>query len=216
MGLNAYEIKDDCRRNLIKYTIKAFSLIPTIDHPVILDIGCGTGESALALVEISNGKIHAVDSDNACISLLKEKVNLLNYTDRIEVIQGSVFDQNLLQYKYDIVLAEGLLNVIGFVKGLSVLVKYLKQSGYLIIHDEFQNDAEKKTLFRKYNLELINTFELDENIWWNEYFCCLERSIKNIDNDFLFKKEINELIEFKNNPRNCRSIYYILHRVLKV
>lgn len=34
-----YDIRDSCRKNLVKYTIKAFSCIPEIDHPVILDIG---------------------------------------------------------------------------------------------------------------------------------------------------------------------------------
>ena len=36
--------KDDIRKNLIKYTHQAFQLIPKLDRPKILDIGCGTGE----------------------------------------------------------------------------------------------------------------------------------------------------------------------------
>jgi len=215
MSISTYEIKDRCRKNLLKYTIKAFSLIPPIDEPLILDMGCGTGEPALALIEICNGKIDAVDSDKACVTLFKEKVDSLNYSDRIKVISGYVFDQNLFQDKYDIVLAEGLLNIIGFDKGLPLLIKYLKKSGYLIIHDELKNDTEKKSLFGKYGLELMNSFELDESIWGNEYYRCMERSIKNMSNDSLFEKEIDEIREFKNNPENCRSVYYILYKAPK-
>ena len=36
MNLNAYEIRDKCRGNLNKYTIKAFLSIPKIDNPLIL------------------------------------------------------------------------------------------------------------------------------------------------------------------------------------
>nr|WP_282432477.1 MULTISPECIES: class I SAM-dependent methyltransferase [Pelotomaculum] len=77
-----------------------------MDQPLILDMGCGTGVPTLALLEICNGKIYAVDLDNSCLLWLKEKVNLLNYSDRIKVIHASVFDQDLFHEKFDIVLAE--------------------------------------------------------------------------------------------------------------
>lgn len=213
MKLNTYEIRDNCRRNLAKYTLKAFSCIPKIDNPAILDVGCGTGEPVLALLEICNGKIYAVDSDKACVSILNEKVNALNYSNRIKVIHASLFDTNLFREKFDIILAEGLLNVIGFENGLPILIKHLKQMGYLIIHDELHNDAEKKNLFQKYNLKLLSSFILDEDVWWNDYYFCLEKSIKNKDDELLFEKEINEIIEFKKNPKSCRSIYYILKKL---
>ncbi|MCO1604383.1 class I SAM-dependent methyltransferase [Desulfosporosinus nitroreducens] len=211
MSPNSYKVRDSCRKNLVKYTMKAFSLIPPIDNPVILDMGCGTGEPALALLEICNGKIYAVDSDIECVSVLNEKAKTSGHADRIKVINGSVFDRNMFQNQFDIVLAEGLLNILGFETGLPLLINFLKQRGYLIIHDQLQNDAKKRALFTKYNLNLLDAFELDENIWWNEYYCCLERSIDNIE-DTLCQKEINEIIEYKKDPENCRSIYYIVAR----
>lgn len=209
MNPNPYEIKDRCRRNLNKYTFKALSSIPQIDKPLILDMGCGTGVLTLALTEIRNGRIYAVDSDDSCLLWLKEKVKALNCADRIKVIHASAFDENLFDEKFDIVLAEGLLNVIGFQMGLPVLIKYLKDSGYLIIHDEFKSDREKRVLFKKYNLELLNSLVLDENVWWDDYYRCLEKSIST-ENEGLFEKERHEIIEFKKNPEIFRSIYYVL------
>ena len=211
MNPNPYEIRDRCRRNLNKYTLKAFSLIPQIDKPLILDMGCGTGVPTLALMEISNGSIYAVDSDDSCLLWLEEKVKALNCADRIKVIHASVFDKNLFDKKFDIVLAEGLLNVIGFETGLPVLIKHLKDIGYLIIHDEFKSDREKRALFKKYNLELLNSFVLDENVWWDDYYRCLEKSISK-ETEGLFEREINEIIEFKKNPEIFRSMYYVLKK----
>jgi len=166
------------------------------------------------LLEICNGKIYAVDDDMACISALQEKVKASNYADRIKVIHGSVLDQSLLpDKKFDIVLAEGLLNMIGFATGLPLLIRFLKPNGYLLIHDELNNDAEKRELFKKYNMNLLSSFELDENIWWNEYYSCLQRLIGNTE-DVLWQREINEINEFKKNPKSCRSIYYIVARNL--
>jgi cyclopropane fatty-acyl-phospholipid synthase-like methyltransferase len=211
MNLNPYEIRDSCRRNLNKYTIEAFSSIPPINKPLILDMGCGTGVSTLALTKISNGKIYAVDSDNSCLLWLEEKVKALNCADRIKVIHASVFDENLFDEKFDIILAEGLLNVIGFETGLPVLIKHLKDIGYLIIHDEFKSDREKRALFKKHNLEPLNAFVLNENVWWEDYYRCLEKSISKKD-ERLFEKEHNEVIEFKKNPEIFRSRYYVLKK----
>ncbi|HBW35357.1 hypothetical protein [Desulfosporosinus sp. BICA1-9] len=102
--------------------------------------------------------------------------------------------------------------MIGFEKGLAILIKYLKNNGYIIIHDELNNDTEKRIIFERCNLELINSFELNENVWWNDYYYYLEKAIKQIDNNSLFQKEINEIVEYKKNPKIFRSIYYVLHK----
>ena len=101
--------------------------------------------------------------------------------------------------------------MIGFETGLLMLIKYLKAIGYLIIHDEFKNDREKKDIFKKHNLELLNSFVLDENVWWDDYYGCLEKSIIK-ENEELFAREVNEIIEFKKNPEIFRSIYYVLKK----
>lgn len=210
MTTNRYEIKDRCRKNFNPYTLKAFSCIPVIDNPVILDIGCGTGVPTIALMENCNGFFHAVDSDASSLQWLKEKVTALNYTDRIQIIHASVYDSDLFTEQFDIIVAEGLLNVTGFEKGLSILLNYLKNDGYLMIHDELKNDTEKRKLFEKCNLQVLTSFELNEEVWWNEYYSCLEKEISALENDSLLGNEKNEIEQFKKNPARCESIYYVL------
>ncbi|MCP4129453.1 MAG: class I SAM-dependent methyltransferase [bacterium] len=210
MNPSSYEIKDECRKNLSKYTIQAFSLIPEIENPVLLDIGCGSGVATVALAEKFNGMIYAVDPDQSSLNRLKEKVAALDYADRFKIIHGSLFDNSLVNNTFDIVVAEGLLNVVGFEKGLPALMKLLKKNGYLLIHDELKNDSEKRKIFRKNDLVLLDIFQLDSTVWWDEYYCCLEAKIKSIDNDSLFGQELNEINECKKNPDAFQSIYYIL------
>jgi len=210
MTTNRYEIKDRCRKNLNAYTLKAFSCIPVIDNPVVLDMGCGTGVPTIALMENCNGIFYAVDSDASSLQWFKEKVTALNYTDRIQIIHASAYDSDLFSEQFDIIVAEGLLNVIGFEKGLSILLNYLKNDGYVLLHDELKNDTEKKELFKKYNLQVLTSFELNEEVWWNEYFSCLEKEISALENDSLCEDEKNEILHYKKNPALCRSIYYVL------
>jgi predicted RNA methylase len=73
MNSNIYEIRDNCRKNLNKYTLRAFSLIPKIENPLILDMGCGTGVPTLALMEACNCSMYAVDVDNLSLLWLFRK-----------------------------------------------------------------------------------------------------------------------------------------------
>ncbi len=208
--MNLLEIKDECRKNLNKYTRKAFSMIPGIDKPIILDAGCGTGVPALALIEFCNGKIFAVDPDQSSINWFREKVTARKLNDRIIIINDSILNPSLFNFKFDIILAEGLLNVIGFEKGLQILVNYLKKERYLIIHDELKNDSQKRRYFKSNNLKLLHSFQLNEQVWLNEYFHCLKSKIELYENKNLLEIELKEVIENIQNPDNLKSIYYIL------
>ena len=44
-----------------KYTQKAFEFIPKIDHPKILDIGCGPGMQTIKIAKLSGGEVIGID-----------------------------------------------------------------------------------------------------------------------------------------------------------
>lgn len=205
-----FQIKDQCRNNLSRYTIQAFSIIHEIEHPIILDIGCGTGVTSLALLKKCNATIYAVDPDLSCINRLKEKVSEMNLEHRIKVFNDSVFNPGLFSHKFDIVLAEGLLNVIGFETGLPLLIGHVKKNGFIIIHDELKDDDAKRNIFDNHNLKLLDSFILGKDVWWKEYYDCLEKKIRSAGKENLFKNELEEIEEYKTDPRNYTSIYYIL------
>ena len=170
-----------------------------------------TGVSALALMELCDGEIYAVDIDESCLLWLKKKTKVCNFSERINVIHSSVYETDIFQSKFDIAICEGLLNVIGFSMGIPLLIKHANDSGYFIIHDEMRNASHKKRVFAKNNLCVVNTVELDENVWWNDYYLSLEKLIMRCDRK-LFTKEILQIAEIKKNPKRFRSIYYVLKK----
>jgi len=211
-----FDIKDNCRKSLLKYLTKAISTIPAIENPLILDVGCGSGVPTLALAEYYTGStITAVDIDAKSINRLKEKVTELNLSNRITAVNCSLFDMEFEENLFDIILAEGLLNVVGFKKGFSILIKLLKRNGYFIIHDEFQNHTEKTEFIESNNCKILDSFSLDEHVWWNDYFKCLEEEISLQRDEYLlelFKPDLSDIELFKQNPSQFNSVYYVIEK----
>jgi len=216
MNKEYFEIKDNCRKGLLKYLKKAISIIPIIENPRILDVGCGSGVPTLMMVEKFNGKITAVDTDTISIAVFREKVKGLNLSNRVTLSNSSFFDIKDRNNQYDLILAEGLLNVIGFQKGFLGIIKLLKRKGFIIIHDEFQNQKEKIEFIKNNACKILDSFVLDEQIWWNDYFKCLEKEIFSTSNKELlklFKSDIEEIKLFKENPSQYGSVYFIIEKI---
>jgi ubiquinone/menaquinone biosynthesis C-methylase UbiE len=214
--MKVLEIKDSCRANFNKYTKLAFESIPKMENPNILDLGCGTGVPTLEIARMTNGNILAIDSDKRSLEWFKKKVQKLNYGKRISIIHDSILTVNLSEHRFDIILAEGIFNIIGFEKGLSTFHRLLNPDGYFMIHDEFKNRERKKKIFEKYQLKEANSFILDEKVWRDEYIHCLEKKIwdyektHEMNSKDLFIQEKSEIEMYKKNPLEFRSIYYVL------
>lgn len=215
MNKEYFKIKDNCRRGLLKYLEKAISIIPIIKNPQILDAGCGSGVPTLFIAEKFNGKITAIDSDTKSISVLREKVKELNLSNKVNLSNCSLFDIKANINQFDLIIAEGLLNVVGFQKGFLRIIKLLKRDGFIIIHDEFQNQNKKIEFIENNDCKVLDSFVLDEHIWWNDYFKCLEKEINSSSNKEslkLFKSDLREIKMFKKNPSKYISAYYIIEK----
>lgn len=211
-----YQIKDNCRKGLIKYLEKAISIIPGIDNPDILDIGCGTGVPTLWIAERFSGNITAVDVDKDSLDYFSKKILNRNLNDKITTLCTSFFDFNPGTDLYDIILAEGFLNAVGFERGFKRATGILKKGGYFIIHDEYKDHEKKCNFIRENSCKVMNTLYLDETVWWNDYYRQLEIEISRTADAGLremFNSDLNEIEQYKADPHLFRSCYYVVEKM---
>ena len=216
MDKEYFIIKDYCRKGLLKYLSKAISIIPKNENPLLLDVGCGSGVPTLFLAENFDGKLIAIDFDTKSVNRLEEKIKEYNLSAIITVLKCSLFDTNLEDNLFDLILAEGFLSTVCFQKGFLKIIGLLKKNGYLIIHDEYRNQNKKIKLIEKNKCKILDTFKLDELIWWKDYYKCLEKEIASIKNEELlglFKSELHEIELFKQDSSQFNSVYYIIEKL---
>jgi len=212
--------KDKIRKRLLKYTRKAFRMLPQIDRPRILDIGCGAGIPTLELARLSQGEIIAIDIDQPALDKFTNKIKEAGLTDQVQAVNCSILDMDFPDESFDIIWSEGSIYVIGFETGLREWKRFLKPSGFMIVHDEQGNVKEKLEQISNCGYELLGYFMLSEDIWWTEYFAPLEKRIDEIrakhagdpktlvalDND---QREIDM---FKKNPSRYKSVFFIMQK----
>ena len=66
--------RDDIRMRLLKYTRKAFRMLPKLSNPSILDVGCGSGISTMELARLSRGKVLGIDIDQPALDKFTERI----------------------------------------------------------------------------------------------------------------------------------------------
>jgi len=165
------------RKRLLKYTRKAFRMLPQLDKPRILDVGCGSGVPTMELARLSNGEVTGLDIDQDMLDALRGNVEKAGLSDRVKVINRSLFDMEFPDESFDIIWAEGSIFVIGFKKGLQEWKRLLRPGGFMVVHDENGNIGEKLEQISSCGYELLGYFELDEKTWWAKYFAPLEKLI---------------------------------------
>jgi ubiquinone/menaquinone biosynthesis C-methylase UbiE len=208
-----YQIKDKCREGLLKYLAEAVSLLPNINNPKILDIGCGTGVPTLWIAENYGGIITAIDTDKDVLEWFQMKLADKKLEDYVNPINISFFDLNTESGYFDIILAEGFLNIIGFKQGFAKVIRMIKGGGYILIHDEYKDHEMKCDFMRKKHCDIVGTVFLDESVWWNDYYRQLEAKIESLDTKQikdLFKAEMKEIELYQKDPSTFRSIYYVV------
>jgi ubiquinone/menaquinone biosynthesis C-methylase UbiE len=217
--------KDAFRSRLSMYTRQAYSYLPQMESPVILDIGCGTGIPAVQLAVISNGKVTAVDVDRKALNKLRDKISVFRLSDHIKIVRCSLHTLHLKNEYFDIVWAEGSIAVIGFERGLKEWRRFIKPEGYLVVHDEINDYREKMSCIPRLNYTLVHHFKIPEQVWMNEYFRPLEQRIRELqkiykDNPGIMKILNQEASEIElltgspgGSPEKLATLFYIMQKV---
>jgi ubiquinone/menaquinone biosynthesis C-methylase UbiE len=212
--------KDRIRKRLLKYTRRAFRMLPQLDKPRILDIGCGSGVPTLELARLSDGEIVALDIDQRLLDVLRGNVEKAGLSDRVKIVNCSLFDMEFPDESFDVIWAEGSINVIGFRKGLWQWKHLIKPAGFMVVHDERGNVEEKLDQISSCGYELLGYFELGEKTWWTEYFAPLEELILETRKKFTGSTVVHsglnearwELDTFKKDPERNSSVCFVMQK----
>lgn len=212
--------KDCLREALNKYTRKAFQMLPGLDNPKILDIGCGTGIPTMELARLSNGQITGLDISQPLLDELKRKIEAAGLSDRVKAVKCSLFELYFPDESVDIIWAEGSIFVIGFERGLNEWRRLLKPRGFLVVHDEIANMTKKLKQIPRCGYELLGYFTVTEDTWWREYYGPLEKRILELLIKYgddpeaiaVLDKEQREVDMFKRNPKLYGSVFFVMQK----
>ena len=229
------------RPGRLDYTQTAFEVLPNLDKPNILDIGCGNGEPTLELARLSNGNIIGIDIDQRALDQLEKKVIEQNLSDRIKIVNMSMFNLDFPSETFDIIWSEGAIFQIGFEKGLKEWRRFIKPDGFLVIHEMCWLEPDPPQEIREYwqkmysgittiqkNLDMIpacgysilDYFPLPEDAWGKLYFDPLEERINTFREKYkndskvqsILDKEQREVDLYRNYPKWYGSAYYIMQK----
>jgi ubiquinone/menaquinone biosynthesis C-methylase UbiE len=170
--------RDSSRERLLKYTRKAFKLLPKLDKPCILDAGCGSGLPKIELAKLSKGRVVGIDIDQSILTELKRKIEREKFSDIGETRRCSMFELDFPDETFNIVWFEGATKMIGFERALREWRRLLKPNGFLVIHDEIKTVSNKREEILSIGYKVVNQFFLPEDAWWIEYYRPLENRIK--------------------------------------
>ncbi|ERT05116.1 methyltransferase domain protein [Lyngbya aestuarii BL J] len=100
-------------------TQKAYSQLTDLpSQPLILDLGCGPGMQSFHLLELSNGKIIAVDNHQPFLEQLHQEAVRKGVRDRLEIVNADMSALNFDHNSFDVIWAEGSAYSIGFKNAL--------------------------------------------------------------------------------------------------
>jgi ubiquinone/menaquinone biosynthesis C-methylase UbiE len=213
-------LRDRIRRRLLKYTSKAFLMIPRIERPLILDIGCGSGISTQELARLSRGKVIGIDIDQSALDRFARRIKKAGLTDQIKVMNCSMFDMDFQDESFDIVWAEGSIYAIGFERGLREWKQLLKPGGCMVVHDEQGNVKEKLALISKCGYQVLGYFTISEETWWTEYFAPLEKLVNDTRGKFPYDRSVlaeiqqaqAELDMYRKYPERNSSVCFVMKK----
>ncbi|MBN2488602.1 MAG: class I SAM-dependent methyltransferase [Methanosarcinaceae archaeon] len=215
------EYQDHLRDSFNKYTRKAFQMLPELDKPHILDIGCGSGIPTIELAMMSNGQIIGLDIQQSLLDKLERKIEESGLSDRVRTVKCSMFEIDFPDESFDIIWAEGSINAIGFENGLKTWRRFLKPDAFLVVHDDNKDIINKRRQIPECGYNLHGYFSLPRDAWWIDYFSPLEKKIKELRMKYSDDPEALKILEekqneneiFKADPENLGSVFYIMQKV---
>lgn len=67
-------------------------MLPKLDKPRILDIGCGSGVPTMELARLGQGEVIGIDIDQPALDKLTKKIREAGFSNRVQAVNCSILD----------------------------------------------------------------------------------------------------------------------------
>lgn len=134
---------------------KMMKHIPEEAEISILDVGCGKGNSTLAMAKkYPNARIIAIDTNKEYIRNLNQQVATLGLTQQVQGMVMSMEEMEFPPGQFDVIWAEGSIYLLGFETALSQWKTLLRPGGLLICNDLCWKSPRRSPAYTK-NIEAV-------------------------------------------------------------
>lgn len=161
----------------------------------VIDIGCGTGASSIALAQRYNANVTAVDLFPQFLDRLESHASALGLADRITTVQADMAELTFPDASFDVVWSEGAAYNMGFRSAIDAWRRLLRPGGVMVISEitwltgarppeiaehwlteypEIDTAASKFELLEDAGLALRGYFVLSEAAWEDHYYRPME------------------------------------------
>ena len=123
----------ELREKFMVDTRRAFHLLPKMDKPRILDIGCGAGTPTIELSRLSNGEIVGIDIDQEALDKFNQKIEKEGLSDRIKAMNQSIYNTSFPDESFDVLWDEGAVHIVNPKKSFKECNRILKLNGYFVL-----------------------------------------------------------------------------------
>jgi SAM-dependent methyltransferase len=175
----------------VRNTGRAFSTLPRMQSPRVLDIGCGSGGASVQVAQVSGGHVVGVDIDRPALRRLLDRGNRAGIGDRVHPVCGSMAGLGFPDRSFDIIWCEGATFPIGIESALGQWSRLLTPGGFLVLHEPIwyqanppaeirsrcegqgpqpKTEAEYLSLFAESGYDVVGHFLLPQDDWWTGYY----------------------------------------------
>ncbi len=92
---------EELRGRSLEHSRRAYRLLPPLEQPRILDIGCGQGQQTMELARLGGGEVVGIDIDESALSGLQQRIDQADLSYRMKAIHASLFDNGFDDNSFD-------------------------------------------------------------------------------------------------------------------
>jgi SAM-dependent methyltransferase len=212
----------------LAFTRRAFEMLPELDSPRILDIGCGQGGPTLELARLSGGHVTGLDIDQAALDELVARAAAKGLSDRVDVVHGSMDEITFGDGSFDLVWCEAAVVALGFARALREWRRLIRPGGFLVVHDmawlrpdpppEIMNYpqvahpgmrtvSEYIALAAPNGYDLLGHLILPAAFWWGDHFVPLLARIGELRREYAADQAVQAILDREQRAADVFRAY---------